>query len=502
MLSIKRFLFFNRSLTYKISVIALAPVLLTLLCSILLGIGTLQQSVMHYFDTKSLELVTLTAQTLSDSGRLNSRDYLEGNLAILMDEPDVVYAMVLDDMQSTILLHSDEHLSGSQFNPDLLKQQHVKNVSAPILADGNQVGLVIAGFALHDLHDFFKQYRSTMLLTGGILFIFGFCSLYLLVRILTSTVRKISVQAEQIGSGTSATKVAYSGRDALGSFVHSFNKVSARLDATLVSLQSERQGLKRKVAEQTGELRHSVEQLEFANLRLEEALKGRTRFFSSVSHELRTPLNGILGTVSLLEGEHFGTLNAKQKNYVNQIEQSGSHLLSLVNDILDMAKIDADSMILQYAPFDLRECVESTLNMMEGLFKKNQLTLNMLLAPPLLINGDYRRIRQVLFNLVSNAVKFTEPGGEISISLKVKDESAYIEVKDTGIGLEEGQSELIFSEFQQGANNPEKGVRGTGLGLALSKRLVELHKGSIGVDSKPGQGATFWFTLPLHQKHQ
>lgn len=497
--SIKRFLFFDRSLTYKISTIALAPVLLTLLCSILIGIGTLKRSVIRYFDNKSLEIVTFAAQTLSDTDRISDKRHLEENLALLMEEPDVVYAMVLDDIQTTILLHSDDKLSGTKFDHNLLNLPKVKNVSAPIIADGHQVGLVIAGFSLHDLHDFFSQYRSTMLTIGGVLLVIGFSALFLLARILTSAVRKISMQAERIGSGTSRSLVTYTGHDALGSFVRSFNIISTRLDDTLVSLQDERKNLKKKVTEQTSELRQTVEKLEFANLRLEEALKTRTRFFSSISHELRTPLNGILGTTGLLEGEHFGPLNSKQKNYVDQIEQSGSHLLSLVNDILDMAKIDADSMVLEYASFDLRECIDTTLDMMEGLFQKNKLTLNRQLAAPLLIKGDYRRIRQILFNLVANSVKFTGPGGIVTISMHQKETSAIIEVHDTGIGLEEGQSELIFSEFQQGTNNQQNGTKGTGLGLALSKRLIELHKGSIGVNSQKGQGATFWFTLPLPQ---
>lgn len=497
--SLKKILFFDRSLTYKITSIALAPVLLTLLCSILFGIGTLQRSVTRYFDAKSLEIVTFAAQTLSDSDILLSKEYLKENLALLMGEPDVVYAMVLDHVQTTILLHTDDRLSGTKFDQELLNHPLVKNVSAPIIADGHQVGLVIAGFSLYDLHTFFKRYRSTMLTIGGVLLIIGFSALFLLARYVTSAVRKISTQAEQIGSGTSGSLVSYPGHDALGSFVRSFNTISTRLDASLISLQEERQNLKKKVAEQTSELRQTVEQLEFANLRLEEALKARTRFFSSISHELRTPLNGILGTTSLLEGEHFGSLNAKQKNYVDQIEQSGSHLLSLVNDILDMAKIDADSMVLQYAPFDLRECIETTLDMMEGLFQKHHLTLKRQLTTPLLIKGDYRRIRQVLFNLVANAVKFTEPGGIVTISMQQKERLAIIKVHDTGIGLEEGQSKLIFSEFQQGTNNLGNQTKGTGLGLALSKRLVELHQGSIGVNSQKGQGATFWFTLPLPQ---
>lgn len=497
MYSLKRFFFLDRSLTFKISAIALGPVLLTLLGSILIGIGTLQRSVMYYFDTKAREIVTLAAQTLSDSDRLHDKAYLQENMAILMEEPDTVYAMVLDQDQTTILLHSDDRLSGTGFNEGLLHYPQVKNVSAPILAGNDQVGLVIAGFSLQDLHTFFGHYRNTQLAFGGILLVFGFSALFLLARILTTSVRKISSQAERIGSGATKAQVTYSGSDALGSFVRSFNRISSRLDTTLLSLQEERQGLQEKVAEQTRELRNSVEELGFANLRLEEALKARTRFFSSISHELRTPLNGILGTTALLSEEHFGPLNAKQKNYVEQIDQSGSHLLSLVNDILDMAKIDADSMVLEQTPFDLRECIETTLVMMDSLLQRNQITLNRQLGPPLLISADYRRIRQILFNLLANGVQHTDPGGSITVSVQQKENSAMIEVKDTGIGLAEDQLELIFTEFHQAAGNQDKGAGGTGLGLPLSKRLVELHGGSIGVASQPGKGATFWFTLPL-----
>lgn len=496
MTTLFRILFFDRSLTYKITVTALAPVLIMLLCSIFIGMSSLKKSVTKYFDLKQTELIQVTAQGLSDSKSLADFGFVSSHFTLLMEEPDIEYAFVLDGEKRNILIHSNPDLRGTTYIPHSNKQPEIKHISLPIMEEGKIVGHVVAGFSQKKIFRFFQVFIRKQLLVGAVILVVGLLFYYILVRILTSSIRRISRQAEKIGSGDDIEPVNYFGQDAIGTFVHSFNRVAERLDTTLLSLKKERAGLKETVERQTEQLKESVKELQFTNVRLETALRSRTRFFSSISHELRTPLNGILGTVALLSEKHFGVLNEKQKEYVLQIEQSGTHLLSLVNDTLDMAKIDVDSMELDKSVFDIRECIESTLAMMEGIFKKNNLILHMQLEDSFPVNADYRRIRQILFNLVANATQFTKSGGTVTVVLEKDDTVLRISVIDTGIGMKQEDLNSIFIPFHQVKSDEEKPVAGTGLGLMLSKGLVEMHGGEIRVESQPKKGSTFWFTLP------
>jgi signal transduction histidine kinase len=229
---------------------------------------------------------------------------------------------------------------------------------------------------------------------------------------------------------------------------------------------------------------------------LESASRHKSEFLANMSHELRTPLNAILGFSQVLEKQLFGELNSKQVEYVEDILSSGNHLLSLINDVLDLSKVEAGQIELQVAPFSLREAVERGVVMVRERASKNGVALEARIEPEAhVVSGDERRIRQILFNLLSNAVKFTPAGGRIDVSAARVDGEIQLAVADTGPGIAPEDVDRIFQEFQQtevGAKNHE----GTGLGLALSKRLVELHGGRIWVESEVGAGSRFVFTLP------
>ncbi len=235
------------------------------------------------------------------------------------------------------------------------------------------------------------------------------------------------------------------------------------------------------------------------NLQLQEANKGKSRFLSSISHELRTPLNAVLGFADLLKGKFFGMLNEKQYGYVSQIEKSGQHLLELINELLDVAKIDSGNAKLNLEEFDPREYLMETVGLMQTQFAKKEIEVSVSHDSALvMMTGDRRRCNQIMLNLLSNAVKYTPEKGKINIRILRHKGQAKFMVSDTGIGVEPDELDKIFSEFHQADRVRDENLGGTGIGLALTRRLVEIHGGDIGVTSVLGKGSTFWFTLPLN----
>jgi signal transduction histidine kinase len=229
---------------------------------------------------------------------------------------------------------------------------------------------------------------------------------------------------------------------------------------------------------------------------LESASRHKSEFLANMSHELRTPLNAIMGFSQVLQQRLFGEINEKQEEYLDDILASGSHLLELINDVLDLSKIEAGQIELDVGRFSLRETLERGVVMVRERAARNGVRLSLALAADVdVVRGDERRLRQVVFNLLSNAVKFTPSGGSVVVTTAQREGVVEISVADTGPGVAPEDRERIFEEFQQ----TEVGARqreGTGLGLALSRRLVELHGGTIWVESEVGRGSRFAFTLP------
>jgi signal transduction histidine kinase len=230
---------------------------------------------------------------------------------------------------------------------------------------------------------------------------------------------------------------------------------------------------------------------------LETASKHKSEFLANMSHELRTPLNAILGFSEVLSERMFGEINEKQAEYLNDILESGRHLLSLINDILDLSKIEAGRMELEATDFDLPSAIENTLSLIRERAHRRAITLARNIDQRLaMIRGDERKVKQVLLNLLSNALKFTPEGGQIGVRAEFRDGAAEISVTDTGVGIAPEDQEAVFEEFRQ-VGTASKKVEGTGLGLAISRKFIELHGGKIWVKSQVGLGSTFAFTLPL-----
>jgi GAF domain-containing protein len=248
------------------------------------------------------------------------------------------------------------------------------------------------------------------------------------------------------------------------------------------------------LAIQNARLFHEIED---KSRQLEAASRHKSEFLANMSHELRTPLNAIIGFSEVLGERMFGDLNEKQEEYLKDIHASGQHLLSLINDILDLSKIEAGRMELELTEFDLPTAIDNALTLVRERAGRRGISLHQSAGEGLgQIRGDERKIKQVLLNLLSNAIKFTPDGGRIDVRATAADGSVEVSVTDTGVGIAPEDQEAIFEEFRQ-VGTAAKKMEGTGLGLALSRKFIELHGGRIWVASEVGRGSTFTLTLPL-----
>jgi signal transduction histidine kinase len=284
---------------------------------------------------------------------------------------------------------------------------------------------------------------------------------------LIGPIQRTETRLAQIADGDFTGRLAVSSRDELGSLAANVNRMS-------------------------DELRRVYSELETAS-------RHKSEFLANMSHELRTPLNAIIGFSQVLRQRLFAEDQAKQDEYLDDILASGNHLLSLINDVLDLSKVEAGQVELELAAFSLRTTLERGVVMVRERAVTNGVQLSLELAPDVdVIRGDERRIRQVIYNLLSNAVKFTPAGGTVAITTGRVEDEVHVSVADTGPGIAVADQERIFDEFQQTDVGVQQG-EGTGLGLALSKRLVELHGGRIWVESAPGRGSRFVFALPREE---
>jgi len=289
----------------------------------------------------------------------------------------------------------------------------------------------------------------------------------------------------------------------LAILIDAFNEMLAQTQQNENALREARDDLEQRVKERTAELekaKSEVEAFSFSILRakeeLERASKFKDQFLSTMSHELRTPLNAVLGFSELLTEERYGPLNERQQRYIKHIHTGGKHLLTLINDILDLSKIEAGRLQLTLENVLVPTSFAEVVDTMRSLADKKSQRLLQEVPSGLSVRADPTRFKQVLMNLIGNAIKFTPEGGEIRLSAHEREGAVRVEVRDSGPGIPVEEQKRIFEAFYR-LGETDKKTEGTGLGLAITRRLVELHGGNLGLESQPGSGSCFYFTLPV-----
>jgi signal transduction histidine kinase len=373
---------------------------------------------------------------------------------------------------------------------DFLARGNILDVAQPVLLpSGELVGGVRIGFDPSPAQQAVLMTRRYIFGVAGLFAVAGAVLSAAISRQLIRPIRDLVRGTESIASGNLDVRIPVRSRDELGGLAVSFNGMATNLQQNAVALRQYAEELESRIEARTQELQST-------NQRLEEVSRHKSQFLANMSHELRTPLNAIIGYTSLILNKVYGEVPGGIREQLDRVLLSSRHLLGLINDVLDLSKIEAGRLTLNVADFSLKQVIQSVLTAMEPLAGEKKLALRAFLPVELPVaRGDARRINQVLLNLVGNAIKFTD-FGEVSVRAAVVDHEFMLSVRDTGPGVAQADQENIFEEFRQAGNNdgPLKG--GTGLGLAIAKKIVEAHGGRMGVESTPGEGSVFWFTLP------
>lgn len=484
----------KRELTSIIMLTSLAGLVLAFAAFLLNDIRTLRQSMKRNIDVLGQVISdnSTAALVFTDSGAAEEvlsalRAEIHIVRAVILDAAGAEFADFLRDPGVEMPPFEEPSSTGSFFEAGRLV--HFQEIDF----DGERVGNLLIESDLEEINDRYRQYA----VAGGAFLFVGVLVTFLVATALqrriskpildlTAVARKVSEEEEY------SVRVPLSGsNNELAILIEGFNDMLSQIQARDSELERHRGRLEEQVAARTSEL-------QAVNQQLEKATQHKSEFLASMSHELRTPLNAVIGFSEVLSEKMFGDLNEKQDEYVGDILTSGRHLLSLINDILDLSKVEAGRMELNLEDFDLPSAIEDAVLLVREKAVKHGQRLTVEIDPDLdQMRADERKLKQILLNLLSNAVKFTPEGGAIDLGAARDGENVRITVSDTGIGIPAEDHDTIFEEFRQVRNDETQAAGGTGLGLTLTKKFVELHGGEIWLESQVGEGTTIGFTLPL-----
>ena len=348
---------------------------------------------------------------------------------------------------------------------------------------------------------------------GLVLLVLGFIAAWWVSRSVTRPLRQLGGVADAIAAGDYSRRAHFDRHDEIGRLARSFDAMAARVDATHAELQRrfrEAQALAAELELANARLQAAIRDAEHARTDAQQASRAKSEFLATMSHEIRTPINAIVGYTDLLDLGIAGALNEQQNNYVDRIRMSSEHLTSVVNDVLDFAKIESGQMRIGREVRSVRVSIDSAVTMLQA--KASEKKIRVAVAAPIdaVYLGDTQRVQQILLNLLSNALKFTQPGGSVAIECEHRESRGFgteadcesrtvwtcIAVRDTGAGIAPDQMGPIFEPFVQGAGGYTRPHGGTGLGLAISRSLARMMDGDLTVESEVGAGSTFTLWLP------
>jgi len=317
----------------------------------------------------------------------------------------------------------------------------------------------------------------------------------LVARQIAKPIQQLASASERVAQGDLSTPVDVKSSNEVGVLAHSFNQMIVSLKKSRDELQQWGEELERRVHERTAELEQRSQELADTNVRLEEMGRHKSQFLANMSHELRTPLNSIIGYTKLMLDGLEGDISEEQRKDLHTVYTNSKHLLELINDLLDLSKIEAGKVVLNYEAFTISELLDGVVPSMGQLAREKGLTLTYSVAPDIdHLYADKAKTKQVLINILGNAVKFTNEGS-VKLNVAEADSDIIFSVTDTGMGIKEEDLEAIFDSFKQVGPAQIAGYEGTGLGLAISKQFIEMQGGRIWAESELGKGSTFTFTL-------
>ncbi len=440
----------------------------------------------------------------------NDPQAAESTLSALKAAPDVVSAGIYrPDGRPFATYWRDGHVQAltlPQIPPNQTEIHWFQDgqlvVVRTIVFEGKPTGTVYIRSDLREMSGRLKRYAGI----AAIVLLASLIAALLVASIFQRAVAKPIVHLAEIARLVSRDK-DYSVRatstgthDEPAILIQAFNEMLGQIQEREEALQKAHDELEQRVQERTAELAAANKELELKNREVERANQLKSQFLASMSHELRTPLNAILGFSELLSREVPITKTDKYKRWTEHIVHGGKHLLQLVNDVLDLSKIEAGHIELTLENFAVETAIPEVLSNIRQLAMTKKIQVDVQTEPGVTVYADRIRFKQILYNLLSNAVKFTPGGGSITLSVTPDDRLAHISVIDTGIGIRPEDQKVVFDEFRQVGKTTRGVTEGTGLGLAITKRLVERQSGTIGLSSELGKGSKFTFTLPLSQQ--